>query len=85
MSCEHENFRADVVVNRLKDSGAFVCDIRVQCVDCGNEFEFPDPPCGLSSHEVRVSFSGKELHVPCKPGGQRYFPAFAGFEVKQTA
>lgn len=84
-ACKHENFAASVIVNRLEDSGAFVCDIRVKCSDCKTEFEFPDPPFGLSSHEVCVSMDGKELRVPCKPSGQKAFPVFAGFSVKRTA
>jgi hypothetical protein len=76
--CQHEQFRAEVDVNRLIDSGAFICDIRVQCAQCGMKFQFPDPPFGLSSHEVRVSMDGTELRVPCKPSDKSAFPTFGG-------
>ena len=62
--CEHENFRTDVLINRLLDSKAFVADIRIKCIDCNEDFTFPGLPIGLSCSEVRVSWDEKELRVP---------------------
>jgi hypothetical protein len=80
MDCKHENFFSSVAVNRLIDSGAFVCDIRVRCAECQQEFEFPDLPLGLSSKEARVSWDRRELRLPIKPAGQDKFPSFCGVE-----
>jgi len=76
--CEHKDFEAQVDVNRLEDSGAFVADIRIKCKECGLPFEFPDIPVGLNSQEARVSVDSQELRLPIKPRGSRIFPAFAG-------
>ena len=83
--CPHENFYSVVEINRLLDSGAFIADIRIKCTDCDMEFDFPDPPFGLSSHEVRVSMDRRCLHVPIKPSDKASFPAFAGFDVRRVS
>ena len=81
---KHEDFNAYVVVNRLEDSGAFVADIRVKCAQCELPFEFPGLPVGLSCANVTVSWDGQELRVPLKPSDSKFFPAFAGYGVKQA-
>lgn len=80
--CEHENFKANVIVNRLKDSGGFICDIRINCAECDLPFEFPGLPAGLSFSEARVSPDAQELRLPIKPKGTLVFPAVPGFDVR---
>jgi hypothetical protein len=79
--CEHENFRADVAVNRLLDSKSFIAEIRIKCLDCDISFSFPPLPLGLSCHEARLNLDGTVLRLPLKPVDQSAFNAFAGFNV----
>lgn len=79
--CEHKNFTANVDVNRLIDSGAFIADIRIKCADCGEPFTFP-LPVGLSCSEVRTSWNEQELRVPLKPSSQSHFNSFVGYSAK---
>lgn len=85
MSCEHNDFEAHVNVFRLEDCGAFACEIRVHCKECGEPFTFPPMPMGLCSHEARINLDGTELRLPMKPKSQSAFPTFGGmtgFEVR---
>lgn len=76
--CLHENFVADVDVNRIQPDpvtgmpAAFVADVRVNCAPveeggCGIAFTFAGTPCGLSYDEPRCSVDGAELRAPIRP------------------
>jgi len=81
--CKHEDFRADIAVNRLEDSGAFVADIRIHCTQCKEPFVFPPLPVGLVCDEARINMDGTELRLPLKPKSQMHWNAFAGFNVRR--
>jgi hypothetical protein len=83
-NCKHENFRADVMVNRLEDSGAFVADIKIKCTDCEEPFTFPPLPMGLDCSEARINMDGTELRLPLKPKSRSAFNSFVTFGVKRT-
>jgi hypothetical protein len=63
MDCEHLNFKAKVIVNRLKDSKRFIADITINCDDCGEPFRFLGLPCGLDLDGCTVSVDGTELRT----------------------
>lgn len=70
--CEHENFTANVDVNRLSQvPGApvsgYSADITVRCSDCEEPFEWIGAPVGLSPRAPAVSVDGRELRAPMRP------------------
>lgn len=53
MSCQHENFEASVDVGRITneeggDVCAFVAEVKVRCIDCGENFGFRGMAPGMS-------------------------------------
>jgi len=86
--CRHEDFRADVDVNRLTrgEGGevyAYMADVKICCVQCGMPFEFPGFAHGISSIEPRVSINHQTIHLPLKPSDKEHFEFFPGFNVKE--
>lgn len=69
--CEHPDFEAQVIVNRLEDSGLFSADIKVWCSACSLPFEWPESiPMGLDLSGVARSLSGQELRIAIRPATQ---------------
>jgi hypothetical protein len=66
-SCKHMNFDAEVLVNRIEDTGAFVADIRVKCSDCQLPFRWIGPEMGLDYRKPMVSVDRRELRAPIEP------------------
>ena len=70
--CKHENFKADVKVNRHTDSDisdkivGFSADIKIVCSDCLSSFMFMGCPAGVSNSKATVDISGTELRIPIK-------------------
>lgn len=77
--CEHENFVANVQVHRVTDEGkiqviGFNADIRIECLECGKQFEFVGVEPGVSPFGPKCSIDSTELRVPIKPAtGQLAF------------
>ena len=51
-ACPHEDFLAEVDVNRLTSGDSpeitgYIADIRVRCADCGEPFRWTGVPAGL--------------------------------------
>lgn len=69
-SCKHENFLADVQVNRIENVGKFQADVRIKCVDCGVPFRFIGLPCGLDMNGAAVSVDGCEGRFAVAPKGE---------------
>jgi len=70
--CEHKDFRGDIKVARLTSEGStaitgFFADIRINCAECGQPFEFVGIPGGFSFYEPRLSVDSTELRAPIKP------------------
>ena len=63
MNCKHENFKANVTVNKLTDSGRFMADIRIHCNQCGEAFRVLGLPCGLDLNGAAVDVDGTELRI----------------------
>jgi hypothetical protein len=88
MKCEHKNFHANVMVNRIEDIGRFTADITIRCIDCNLPFEFVGvDECGLSYEHPTVNPSAQELRVPIKPKGCEILPGIkgpTGFKVERA-
>lgn len=65
--CPHLQFSANVVVNRLEDSGGFLAEVRVTCVECGAPFRFLGVSAGLDFTRPMVSIDELELRCPIEP------------------
>lgn len=68
LKCKHESFQANCRVNRLEDTGRFVADIRITCVQCGLPFHFPGVPYGMLNDGPTSSMDRVELRTPIIPG-----------------
>lgn len=89
VNCKHENFTANVAVNRLEDIGRFAADVRIECVDCGVPMRFIGLPCGVDLNgaavnsdatEARLAIAPKEEVIPPIEGGKP-----VGFSVRRKA
>lgn len=72
MNCEHRNLRVAYSCNRLlTHDGVIVVGWRVvfklNCHDCGVQFQFPSLPTGDGDVTPSVSQDGLELRLPVHP------------------
>ena len=80
-NCPHEQFRADVNINRLEDTGRFIADLRVRCVQCDEPFRFLNVAAGLAWDRPMCSIDELELHAPIEPQGAPSLQTSARFEM----
>jgi len=84
--CVHMNFSANVMVARLEDSGRFMAEVKVECADCGEPFQFLGLDPGINFSGARVSIDGLEANMAIAPTSQVMSPLqrmFASVETKQ--
>ena len=82
--CPHEGFRVEAGVNRLLDTGRFIADVRIHCVQCDEAFRFMGvAQAGLRFDVPTVSIDETELHVPIEPEGEKRLRESAGFQMPQ--
>jgi hypothetical protein len=72
VTCAHERFKAEVAVGRLTDGElgpvtAYVADVRVSCLDCGEPFCFRGLKAGYDAAGASVSVDGQEAHLALVP------------------
>lgn len=75
IACLHENFAAEVDVNRLMDGDnghpetiiGYSADIRVRCADCGEPFRWTGVKAGLLPSQPMCSIDETEMHAPLRP------------------
>lgn len=70
--CPHEDFEADVDVNRLMtgDDGpvtGYSAEIRVRCGGCGEQFRWIGVAAGLRPDRPMVSVDESVLRAPLRP------------------
>lgn len=65
--CGHALFASRVDVTRLLDSGKFIAEVMVACVECHEKFRFLGPEAGLNWRCPTVSIDGTTLHAPIEP------------------
>lgn len=73
-ACPHMNFDATVTVNRLEDSGRFIADVMIKCLDCGEPFQFLGLEPGVRLSGAAVSLTGLEAHLSILPDSQTMSP-----------
>lgn len=74
MTCKHMNFGATVNIARLEDSGRFMAEVSVKCVDCGEQFQFLGLEPGLNLNGSAVSIDGLEAFIAIAPNSQVMSP-----------
>lgn len=74
MACKHMNFKANVAVARLEDTGRFMADITVNCAECGEPFQFLGLDMGLNMQGATVSPDGLEARLAIHPNTQTMSP-----------
>lgn len=72
--CKHENFRADVSVNRFDNGPPYMAEVHIKCADCGLPFEFLGLECGVDTHGAKVSVDGQEARLAIIPKGLQPSP-----------
>lgn len=69
--CQHAvDFDAAVVVNKLKDSGQWMVDLRIRCAECGRPFAFLGLRPGLDMNGAACSVDGQEARLSLRPVGE---------------
>lgn len=74
MTCKHMNFNASVAVARLEDTGGFMAEIRIECMDCKKPFQFLGLEPGIDMQGARVSINGLEANIAICPEGAKPNP-----------
>lgn len=72
--CDHLEFAASVNVQRIEDTGQFMSEISVWCVQCNESFQFLGLQPGLDMAGARVSVDGLEARVAIAPESQSISP-----------
>lgn len=82
--CKHMEFDANVVVNRLIDSGRFAAAIRIRCADCKVPFTFRGISQGLDTDGATMSLDGTEARLAIVPEGRppKPFDGPVGYTIK---
>ena len=82
--CKHLQFDAGCRVARLEDSGRFMLEVGVRCIDCGTPFQFLGLPTGLNLNGATVSLDGLEANIAICPQGVQPNPlqALQGYTVE---
>ena len=74
--CQHENFTANVAVNRLQDSNRYMADVTIACAECSMPFKFKGLPMGLDLGGAAMCPSRLEARLAIEP---------ANSSMKETA
>lgn len=80
-ACKHEGFAARVNVNCMEDTGRFIADVTITCMQCSLPFEFVGIPAGLAWDRPTVAVDGAEVHLPIEPQYQVTLRNHARLEV----
>lgn len=97
--CKHENFTAEVDVNRITaeedaqgkpigDPHRWMADVRIRCLDCGTPMRFIGLPAGLDLNSPCVALNAEEARLPIAPRGHVLSELEggrpSGFSVRRT-
>lgn len=82
--CKHHKFDAQCRVARLEDSGRFIFEVNVHCMDCGTPFQFLGLQPGLNLNGATVSIDGLEASIAICPQGVQPNPlqVLQGYTIK---
>jgi hypothetical protein len=70
VSCKHEEFAAEVEVNRLADVGRFVADVSIHCAQCGKRFRFLGLPAGVDLNGAATDVAALTASLAIAPYGE---------------
>lgn len=73
-SCKHMQFDAQCRVARLEDSGRFLLEVQVRCIECDTPFQFLGLQPGLNLNGATVSLDGLEANIAICPKGTQPNP-----------
>lgn len=93
--CLHNQFRVDAAVGRImstqgdekKEADALTpadyyhVDLKLCCLECGQEFQWQGLPHGYSPYQPTVSIDGKTMMVPAMPVGKSVPLGMIGYRV----
>lgn len=84
--CDHMNFKATVSVGRInrQENGpivAYQADIKIECAECQQPFEFFNLPNGMSFYQPTVSIDGRTACMPLVIPGTRPPDGMPGYRV----
>lgn len=84
--CTHDQISTGVHFKRvLTDSNMelayYAADIKIECVQCGQEFEFVGLPCGASPYRPTVSLDGLTMTAPLVEKGGKVPEGLIGYAV----
>lgn len=84
MICDHNSFKADVMVARLSNTEGgpivgYTATVAVKCTGCGLSFRFIGIDAGNHHAEPRVSVDGTELRAPIEPATHAKFAPRASY------
>jgi len=90
MKCKHENFHANVTVNRVGEGDSpigkvkgFLAEITIRCTECDLPFEFVGvDECGLLWTKPACTPDAQTLRAPIRPKGSRILPGLPGFTAR---
>lgn len=82
--CPHMRFDAAVAVARLEDSGRFLAEITIKCVDCNRPFRFLGLKAGLDTAGAMMSPDGQEARIAIVPADEQQPPwdGVTGYKMK---
>jgi len=82
-ACFHGRTETSCLITYLEDSGQFMADFGVTCVECGEPFEFIGLPMGLNLFGATTDLTRTELRVAIVPTSKSKNPikslGFLGF------
>jgi hypothetical protein len=91
MACPHLNFECHCEVNSIQKDDlhpdeivAYTLDVRTNCRDCGQEFEFFGIPNGMSFYQPTMSIDAKRVCIPMVLPGTKPPLGLAGYSVSFT-
>lgn len=85
--CPHLEFKAQVNVQRMEDTGLKYAELTVECLHCGAPAVWRGLPMGLSPDQPTSSIDAKEAVLPFLCEGDVYTPIPGqptGFSVKKV-
>ena len=70
----------------MEDTGRYMVDLSIRCMECGTPFQFLGLPLGLNFDGATMSLDGQEAHLAIAPVGRvmRPLEGLTGFGVKPS-
>jgi len=76
--CKHEAFDSKVAVTRMEDTGQFLAEITIECLQCHRPFQFLGLTPGLDLRGAAMDLDGLEARLAIVPQGEELSPLDEG-------